>query len=32
MGAVAEVEAAFIEWLICGRRLSCGLCGAAQVC
>jgi hypothetical protein len=32
IGAVAEVEAAFIEWLTCARRLPCGLCGGAQVC
>ncbi len=32
IGAVTEVEAAFIEWLTCARRLPCGLCGGVQVC
>jgi hypothetical protein len=31
-GAVTVLEAAFIEWLTCARRLPCGLCGGAQVC
>ena len=32
IGAVTEVEAAFIEWLTCVGGTLCGLCGRAQVC